>query len=418
MQYETTNTFKKLATAIEEGNSTIIMRGGQGSSKTTSILMYFILVCVSKMQGLEMSIVSDTLPNLKKGPIKEFEKILKSMGYWNQFTVNKTDRIYKHKKSGNYIEFFSVENEGSALGARRSHLYINEANKIDFETYDALSGRSEFVVIDFNPTARFWADDILDFPNTKVVVSTFLDNHKIPEKESTKLLWYKSKAYHNPDLPTDKIDKKENIKSKFYLNKWRVLGLGAYGALEGLIFTEFEDWDTIDMLPKEATYIGAGLDFGFSHVSAITKLYRYDDSIILKQHLFKEGLTASKLGKIMLRDLELQSSLIGADESRPEMIEELQTMGLPVIGVRKGPGSVDFGLDLMHSYNLLLTSDSEDMLREFRAYPWATDKNGKSLGVPDKAKDVDNSIDAARYAFMQFLSQSANSRRFCLTRIA
>lgn len=405
--YETTECFAKLVESINRGNSTVIMRGGQGSGKTTSILMYYALLAASKRNNLEISIVSDTLPNLKKGPIKEFEKILKDMGLYLKFTRNKQDN--KYTIGSNYIEFFSVDSDASALGARRTHLYVNEANKIDFDTYDALSGRSKYVILDFNPIRRFWVDDILDFDSTEEVVTTYLDNHKLPEKEVKKLEWYKSKAYHNPNLEGKELHHPDNLKSKRFLNKWKSLGLAEYGSLDGLVFKEHQDYEIIDELPKDAKFIGAGLDFGFSHVSALVKIYEYNDDIILDEYLFQKGLTVSQLAEKIKYDKELMSAEIACDNSRPEMINELsQNYFIPAISCQKGKGSVEFGLDLMFDLNLKVTKRSKNIIYELSKYAYKTDKNGNSLGIPDKSKDVDNSIDAARYGIRYFYSSQTH----------
>lgn len=418
-KYKTTTCFSKLVTALKSYRK-IILQGGQGSSKTTSILQAFIFICMSKDRDLILSVVGDSMPNLKTNPIRIFEKLLRDMGVYSDFKINETDKTYKHIKTGNIIEFFSVDTETSRLGARRSHLYVSEADGIQFDTYLALAGRSRVVIMDFNPRREFWAHtELVGEPGVVHLVVNYLDNEYIPEGELEMLLWYKKKAYHDPNIEDPaELNAKGNIASKYYLNKWKVLGLGELGVAEGLILTEHEDWSIIKDLPKEAYYIGAGLDFGFSHVSAIMKLYRWNEFIVLKEALFRRGMTASMLAAFIKTDLELQSSVIAADESRPEIIAELQGHGLPVTGARKGAGSVDLGLDLMHAHNLLVTADSENCIKEFRSYAYATDKNGKSLGVPDKAKDVDNCPDAARYGFRYFLSMTSAAGGFCLKQIA
>jgi len=418
--YKTTTCFAKLVAALKVAKI-IIMQGGQGSGKTTSILQYFIFLAISKRTNLVMSVIGDSLPNLKANPIRIFDTLLKDMGLRGEFTVNLTDRVYTHKKSGNIIEFFSVDGESSKLGARRTHAYFSEVDGIDFDTYLALAGRSGTVIMDFNPKSEFFVHtELVGEPNTKHLIVDYTDNEYLPQNEIDMLLWYKKKAYHDPTIEDlTLLNSKENVKSKYYLNKWRVFGQGQLGVAEGLIFEQYEDWNTIDKVPKEAAYIGAGLDFGFAHVTALVKLYRFNQSIIMKCVLFKKGLTSSTLAPYILNDVELMSSVIAADESRPEMIKELEGWGIPVDAAPKGAGSVDVGLDLMHSFDLLVVENEHEsatleMVKELKAYAYKTDKNGKSLGVPDKTKDVDNSIDASRYGFRYFLSLAAATKEFCM----
>ncbi|AGO47826.1 phage terminase large subunit [Cellulophaga phage phi46:1] len=418
-KYKTTRTFQKIALAMKR-SKILIVQGGQGSSKTTSILQIFIFLAISKRRDLTLSVIADTMPNLKSNAIRVFEKLLKDMGLYTQFEHNKQDKTYTHKETGNIVEFFSVDTDSSRLGARRSHLYICEASEIKFEAYLSLAGRSGVTLMDYNPKFEFWAHtELKGEKGVEFIVVNFEDNEYLPQNEIDMLLWYKKKAYHNPNIQDlTLLNKAENIKSKFYLNKWKVYGLGLLGVAEGLIFEIYEDYNIIEKLPVGAKYLGAGLDFGFSHVTAITKLYQYEEKIILKECLFRSKMTARQIGEFILLDKELMSRVIACDESRPEIIEELQGLGIPADAAKKGSGSVDFGLDLMHTFDLLVTADSENLIHELSRYAYATDKNGRSLGVPDKSKDVDNAIDAARYGFRYFLSMAAAAVKYCLKRVA
>jgi phage terminase large subunit len=124
--------------------------------------------------------------------------------------------------------------------------------------------------------------------------------------------------------------------------------------------------------------------------------------IIMKQNLFKAGMTSPQIANHIKNDPELMSSVITCDSARPEMVSEIKAHGCPVTSHKKR--DVMSGIDLMHSFPKFITEDSTEMKDEFRAYSYAKDRTGKSLGVPNKSQDVDNSIDAARYAFEYFVS--------------
>mgnify|MGYP003640711604 CR=1 FL=1 len=392
--YKTTTAFKKIATMK---NPIRIVQGGKGCSKTISILQLFIFYMISNRENLILSVVAESLPNLKSGALRDFDKILKDMGLYEKFEVNKTDKTYTY--GSNLIEFFSVDGESSRLGSRRTHLYINEGDNIKFDTFLELQGRtSDFTIIDFNPRRSFWAHEELDGqPNVDFIILNYLDNEYIPEQELESIMFYKRKW--------------DETGSPFWQNKWRVLGLGELGVVDGVIFEEGSDWDIVDTIPEEARYIGAGLDFGFTHVTAIVKLYETmndsgDRTIIMHQSLFKAGMTTPRIVQHIKQDVELMDSAITCDSARPEMINEMRAYGCPVVSHKKR--DVMSGIDLMHTYKKMITRSSEEMIDEFRSYSYAKDRSGKSLGVPNKSADVDNSIDATRYAFERFLSQYRN----------
>lgn len=392
--YKTTTAFKKIMGLKKPIR---IIQGGKGCSKTISILQIFIYMAISRRENMIMSVVAQSLPNLKSGALRDFEKLLKDMDLYSKFEINKTDKTYTF--GSNVIEFFSVDGESSRLGSRRTHLYINEMDGIKFDTFLELQGRtSEFTIGDFNPRRSFWGtDELKGDPNVDFIVLNFKDNEYIPEQEYESLMFYKRKA--------------EETNSPYWINKWRVLGLGELGVVDGVIFEEGSDWNEIESIPEEVRYLGAGLDFGFTHVTALMKLYEWMDGagrrcIIIHQSLFKAGMTSPMIANHIKNDPELMGSVITCDSARPEMIAEIRQHGCPVTSHKKR--DVMSGIDLMHSFPKYITSESKETLDEFRTYAYAKDRSGKSLGVPNKAADVDNSIDAVRYAFEKFVSLASN----------
>jgi phage terminase large subunit len=394
-KYKYSRAFEKIAVLKKPIR---VIQGGKGCSKTISILQIFILLAISTRENLILSVVAESLPNLKTGALRDFKMLLKDMGLFDQFHENKTDRTYTY--GSNVIEFFSVIGQESRLGSRRTHLYINEATGLTLNTFIELQGRTaEWSILDFNPSFEFWVHtDYVGEPNVDFLKLNYEDNAYIPEQELASIMDYKRRA--------------EESGSPFWINKWRVLGLGELGVVDGVIFDEGKDWAIVEDVPEAARYIGAGLDFGFTHVTAIVKLYEYDHPetnarcIILKQALFKSNLTAPEIAKYIQQDLELMSGVIVADSARPEMIREIASYRIPVISHKKN--LVQEGLDLMHTFWILLTADSLETIAEWRQYAYAKDRAGKSLGVPNKGADVDNSADAARYAFEYFLSNARN----------
>ncbi|WP_048331016.1 phage terminase large subunit [Bizionia psychrotolerans] len=268
-KFQFTKTFNKIGSLKKPLR---VVSGGQGAGKTIAILQIFILLALSKRDNLTLSIVAESLPNLKSGALKDFEELLLAMKVKTKFKINQTDRTFKC--GTNQIEFFSVDGEASRLGSRRTHLYVNEADNIKLDTFLALQGRtSEFTIIDYNPRRKFWAHEhFIGSDDVDYISVTFLDNEYLPKGEINSILRFKKKA--------------EETGSKFWLNKWKVYGLGELGIADGLIF---ENWIEAQELPDGAKYLGAGLDFGFSNdPTAIIKIYKYEDKIILVESLYKK----------------------------------------------------------------------------------------------------------------------------------
>ncbi len=381
-KYQTTTAFEKICKLKKEVR---IIQGGKGSSKTISILMLFILLAISKRTNLILSVVAESLPNLKSGAMRDFEKILKSWNLYDKFKINLTDRTFTF--GSNVIEFFSVDGEGSRLGSRRTHLYLNEADFIKFSTYIELYSRtSEFTIMDYNPRRKFWAHkELIGEPHVDFLILNFTHNEFIPEKERASILWFKKKA---------------NEGSKYFKNKWRVLGLGLLGITEGIIF---ENWTEASKVPNEAAYLGGVLDWGFSNdPTGIAKLFRYNNKIYIQEFLYEKGLLNSQIAARIKQDSQLHGGLIIADSAEPKSIKELRSYGIKIKGADNK--DIDFGLSVMQEFELVVVG--KNAVEEFENYSYKMNKAGESLGVP--VDDWNHIIDPTRYYFAEMLANSSN----------
>src|SRR6056300_405826 len=108
-----------------------IVQGGTSSSKTFSIIPLLIHYA-SLNPGSEISIVSESIPHLKRGALKDFKKIMQWTDNYKDERLNKSNLKYTFSNNS-YIEFFSVDQPDKLRGARRDVLFINEANNVSFE---------------------------------------------------------------------------------------------------------------------------------------------------------------------------------------------------------------------------------------------------------------------------------------------
>lgn len=144
-----------------------------------------------------------------------------------------------------------------------------------------------------------------------------------------------------------------------------------------------------------------GLDFGFGADPAAYIKMHYDRT---RKRLFLFGeVYAPRLGNTKLaakiRVFNPLNRVVTADSEDPRAIDALNELGLRVVGARKGPGSVDFGMEfLADEVNEIIIDQQRcpNAAREFTGYELEQDKNGNFKGsYPDKDN---HSIDAVRYA--------------------
>jgi phage terminase large subunit len=377
--------------------------GGTSAGKTFGILPVLIQRA-TKTPLLEISVVSESLPHLRKGAMKDFLKIMKATNRYIDANWSRTLLTYTFA-NGSYIEFFSADQEDKVRGPRRNILYINECNNLAFETYHQLAIRTDIEIwLDFNPTHEFWAHtELKEDEDVEELILTYKDNEGLSPsivKEIEKAL---TKGFYNPEL--NDLFKDSNIKSQYWSNWWRVYGLGLVGSLEGVIFS---NWSKIAKIPKEAVLLGYGMDFGFTNdPTALIGIYRYDGKIILDEMIYKSGLLNSDIIREMKALNVNPRATIYADSAEPKTIEEILRSGFNCRPTVKGSDSINFGISILQEQSILITETSVNLIKEFRNYTWDKDKNGQKLNKP--IDDFNHGIDATRYFAMMELKQKPQS---------
>lgn len=371
--FQTTTATKKLL-ALDKRIRAIC--GGTSASKTISVLLYLIDKAQTQ-PGLLISVVSESLPHLKKGAMRDFLNIMHGHRYYHEDRWNRTDSIYTFE-TGSKIEFFSVDSPDKVRGPRRDILFMNEANNCPYNSFDQLEVRTRREIwLDWNPTHEFWfytellhqRDDI-DF-----ITLTYLDNEAL-----------------DPEI-VKSIEKRKNNK-----NWWNVYGLGQLGEVEGKIYT---DWQIVEDIPHEARLERYGLDFGYSaDPSAIVAIYYYDGGYIFDEITYQKGLSNKQLADILGN---VPKALVVADSAEPKSIDEIKSYGVNILPAQKGQGSVNQGIQHVQDKRVSVTKRSVNLIKEYRNYLWKTDKDGKILNVPE---DIFNHcMDALRYGMESLTGQ-------------
>jgi phage terminase large subunit len=259
--------------------------------------------------------------------------------------------------NGSYIEFFSADDSSKLRGARRDVLYVNECNNITFESYNELSIRTKKAVyLDFNPANEFWVHkELKDEPDVGFIILTYKDNEALDKSIVSQIEKNRAKA----------------LTSNYWANWWKVYGLGEVGSLEGVIFS---NWKEIDTIPDEAKLIGLGMDFGYTNdPTAIVEVYNWNGQRILNEICYKQGMLNSDIAKSLPNH-----TIVYADSSEPKSIDEIKRFGKTIKGVTKGKDSILYGIDVMQRHDYLVTKSSINLIKELRAYCWDVDKTGQT----------------------------------------
>lgn len=370
---------RRNADALKSGKYRIIAnKGGTRSTKTWSLLQLMLIIATT--QKVLISIVSESMPHLRKGAMRDMERILENAHLIEDkhFQRNRTENTITFPNGG-MIEFFSVDSYTKVHGAQRDYLFINECNNIEWEIYRQLAIRtSKVIFLDWNPRSAFWWDERLEGREDSILIkSTYLDN---------------------PFLSASQIAEIESNKGDE--NWWMVYGLGENGSVEGLVYTRFK---IVHNYPTTGKMRFFCLDFGFTNdPTAILKVTLQGGELWIDEVAYQVGMLNKDIADALINAGATRTDNIVADSAEPKSIAEINAFGgLNIKATAKGAGSIVAGINAVQAYQLNVMSDALGTIEELRNYSWKKDINGNYLNVPvDK---YNHALDALRYGVTTFL---------------
>lgn len=391
MKIQTTRVYSEVSDAVKRGYRTISAQGSSRSSKTYNIVLFLCLYLLEH-PNTRLSVVRKTLPAIRGSVLYDFKDILVRLGIWADANFNKSEMIYTFP-NGSFVEFFSTDQEQKLRGRKRDILFVNEANELSFVEWQQLAMRTaQFKILDYNPS--------------------FSEDHWIMKLNEESGVYHFITTYRdNPFLEQTIIDEIESLQRKSQ-TLWQIYGLGKRALVEGIVFprieqvAEFPDWCKSEFI---------GIDFGYTNdPTAIVKAgyaVNADDEecLFIDEICYRTRMTT---GDICDALRPYRNMTIDAESADPRLIDEIHKSGARIYPVKKGTGSIEAGIARMQTFRIFVTARSLNVLKEFRNYTYAQDKDGRWLNIPIDA--YNHAIDAVRYVVMSEL-MSVPRGKFRLT---
>lgn len=372
--------------ALQNGIKYILHQGGTSSGKTFGILYCILLFALKHLPANSIiSIVSQSLPHLKKGAITDFKKILSMTGYDAHVTENRSDHTFI-LHNGTKIEFYAPDDEEKAKSGKRDMLFINEANGVLYSIAKQLMMRTNGVIIlDWNPSGKFWLHRML-----------------LPFLNAVEYLFTRSTYRDNKSANASIIEEIERLRL-IDPSQYDVYGLGVEGKGTEIIYPAYE---IVDEFP-DTDRVGAGLDFGFTNnPSAGVRCAIQDGCLWFDEIFYKKGLSNKQIFT-EFDELPYDYKRITGDSAEPKSIAELEDMGLDIVGAVKGPDSVKFGIETIKSYPIKITRRSLNFLDEIDGYKWKM-KDGVPTNEPVKKND--HLMNAAMYGVQSIITRQVSMK--------
>lgn len=387
-KFDGTVVFDKLAT---NRKPFVVCEGSTGSTKTYSIVKWITMQCSLSKKPIIARSFRKVKADCKATVGADFLDIMQELypEIWEAGEYNKSEGMFYFHNGSKY--HFAGCDDGRLHGYKQHIAHLEECIEIDIESYRQIEQRTSWRwVFSFNPAVTdHWVFDILEKPIEKYcyIHSTYKDNPYLSQERI--------------DVIESREPTPENIAHKTADDwHWQVYGLGKRSRREGAVYT---DWEKTSSWPKrsECQRYGYGMDFGFTlDPTVLVECALFQDELYIREVFSQKELTTLRNPQLpekaciqnLLEYHEIRhTDKIIADSARPETIQALKDIGYNIIPCKKGPGSIQSGIDSVKRFRLRIHESSSFCLTEVQNYVW--DK--KRQGFPKD--EYNHSMDAVRY---------------------
>ena len=396
---------KKYSPITESDSRYFIVTGGRGSGKSFTLTL--LLVLLTYEAGHVILFTRYTLTSAYVSIIPEFIEKLELLNIFGHFHITKDEIV--NKRTGSKIIFKGIKTSSGDQTANLKSLQgvttfvLDEAEELTNEdTFDKidLSVRNMLkqnrVILILNPTTKeHW------------IYNRFFESKGIQEGSNTTKdnVTYIHTTYEDniENLSESFLQQIETIKER-RPNKYQHQILGGWlNKAEGVIFS---NWKIGEF--KEVGVSVYGQDYGFSSDPTTLVQTNIDVSnkvIYLNECFYLPSLTTSEIAQLNLK--HAKSNLIIGDSAEPRLINELKGKGCNLTAAIKGQGSITYGISLLQDYDLIVSEDSINLIKELNNYSWLEKKSNTPV---DKFNHI---IDGIRYAITYQL-QNPNRGRYAI----
>lgn len=390
----------------------IVLYGGSRSSKTYQ-LMISMAIEMMKHPGKRITVWRNEKVTCRATVMVDFKAIVDANPLLGAiFKHNKALGSFTNIRNGATILFEGADNIRKVHGLQQHISIFNEITEFNEAVYLQITQRTEETVFaDFNPSKKFWFDRMKFREDTIFIHSSFLDNPFLAQPIINQLksyepwetgsyevvdgdVLYKGKPISDSNQPPPH---KKNVREKTAdVYMWLVYGLGIGAEKPNKIY---RGWQRIakrdyDALPYEEHF---GLDFGMSNPTACVGIkYDGDRTIFIDERIYLPmNVATDPLGSMLHGAYVDIDDLLICDSAKMNMVKALRQENFKAMPAKKGPDSVNLGIEIVQKFNIHVTTTSSNVWEEYGIYSWDLDRYNKPTDKPLK-KD-DHSMDAIRY---------------------
>ena len=369
------------------------LKGGRGSTKSSFISIVAPLLLLQN-PDCHMIVMRKVARTLKTSVYNQMEWSIARLGLSDRFKMRSSPLEFEYMRTGQKILFFGVDDKSKIKSLK---LPFGYTGIIWFEELDQFFGMEEirnllqslmrggnrfWVFYSYNPpkSVNNWVNQetMIERPDRLVHHSTY---------KTTPQSWL-GDAF---SADAEELQRRNEL---LYRHEYEgeVTGTG------GGVFDNVVDMDMTDEQIAGFGRLRHGLDFGFA-VDPLAYVDMHLDTKRGELYIFGE-VYGQKISNKRAADIiapRARGRVIGADSAEPKSIAEMRGYGLNVIAAKKGPDSVDYGIQYLQRLSKIYIDKrrAPNTYREFVGYEYERNREGEFISAyPDKDN---HTIDAVRY---------------------
>lgn len=371
------------------------LKGGRGSTKSSFISIEIILGMM-KDKNANAVVLRKVGFNLKDSVFEQLKWAIDVLGVSSYWEFRLSPLEIRYSLTGQKIIFRGADNPKKIKSTKFSKGYckyiwyeeldeFNGMEEVRTINQSLMRGGSPFCVFySFNPpkSNRNWvnAESLVINENRLMHHSTFLT---VPKE------WLGEQFFIEAEHL--KKTKPESYKHE-YLGE--IVGTG------GEVFTNLSIREISDLEIESFDRIKRGLDWGYASDPLHYTVNHYDKTrrrLYIFYEIHAVNMSNRKIAELIKKE-NISNNVIVCDSAEPKSIAELNDYGINVIGAKKGPDSVEYGIKWLQDLEEIIIDPNRcpATLMEFNSYELEIDKEGFfKAKFPDKNN---HSIDAVRYS--------------------
>ena len=383
-----------------------VIKGGRGSAKSHSFARALLIKSLERpMRILCCREIKDSIDASVK---QLFEDIIERYGLWSRFDRQR-DKIFG--RNGSTFMFRGLKHKPESLKSMEALdiVYVAEANYVSQVSWDYLTPTLRVETPEWS--SEIWAEWNPRF-ETDPVDTMFFGGDPPPNTYRATVSWR-----DNPWFPNSLRDEMEWVKRRDP-DKWRNIWEGEY-----VIRSDqqvFRNWRTDAIDERLAAADAApllGSDWGFSiDPTVLVEVYALPPrTLYVRREVAKVGAAIDEIPSLFagydrrvparwpnpwghpgLESVRKGGRIVG-DSQRPDTIVYLKARGLNIVKARKGPGSIEDGVEFINSHDTIIHPDCKGTIDEFIHYSFKLDPH-TDLVTAELEDRHNHRVDSVRYA--------------------